>query len=1022
MGEGSDVQEKQPQQQPQREQPKHQGEQQPKRSEIHKQERVVSGLRKQLREDRNLTHRQRNELQKKLFKAGGDLSKLEQAKEHAIASAQEKQAQQLSKWEEGQQSASQEIFQQQKVVDGLRKQLEEVRSPTDVQKDASSSDVQDNGETKANEANKQEQKEKPDKSVQFSEQQRGQLVKSEEGNWNSDPTINQFQASLQKSLANSAKANEANNQEQKGKQDKSAKTLEQQFGKQGIQPLLNRPSLKDSLGTKLSLEKNKNLPTDKVLSKPQVDSPGQPELRLEQPKDNVVNPGQTNTFSSNAQDKVATKANEANKKDPLKKTLAPDQAVQEQAKANKPLESKQQDGPDQLLEKSKKVRGAQSSPDRGTEEPKPLSLGLPEGDWLAFMEKYRAENGSGYDLEGMAKGLQEHLQQFPSDYQFVRQVIGWIGPRWEDNLAAEFVDQFTLSQLVELSRDYHGRAMMDQLYDAMITGDVSDFERHQTDDRLLWAKQHTYKDRISQEEFLKTLDNGLMIFPIRSIDMWHDSETTFTAELLPNGKVQVRYTSINVEGVDDYKEDRETLRPPGESVTERDFILDPEQVVAVRLYDQGSNSKPIAISALQLIDYSNQLKEKKIQYTKFAVALGLTLGTGALAGTAIAEARAAIAVADTPEAVLAATRALHIARASIWANRVQFGLQAGSLVINEHRKWIEENVPGGHGLLKALDVANLVAEAYGWAHLTVGTLRSLRSKLEPEINSWRAETAKRTDFSSTDQIKARRIGLEAESFLDELIEGQEQAASKAANKGATSAGEPLDGKGAPKKQSPNTTNKDTKPEQAPLDRVTTSNKQASVKGKQRTGDPVAQVAAKTASEVANVADEGLTFIEIGAGDLKASIEIAKKGGAKVIAVDPTVPGAAAVRELEVRGGKFVKGVAADVAPGTADHVFQYFPYQIGGRGSTAIRGTTGTWSGTWSLIDDTVRLLKPKGAAHFVTEHYETAKYLAGESTRHGLRAVITETTAGAAAIGASGAGVPGFSKGLKVWMVNIYK
>jgi hypothetical protein len=179
----------------------------------------------------------------------------------------------------------------------------------------------------------------------------------------------------------------------------------------------------------------------------------------------------------------------------------------------------------------------------------------------------------------------------------------------------------------------------------------------------------------------------------------------------------------------------------------------------------------------------------------------------------------------------------------------------------------------------------------------------------------------------------------------------------------------------------------------------------------------AGAAAKELSGAA--AKEGLTFVEIGAGNLKASIELAKKGGVKVIAVDPVAPagaaGAAAVKELQGLGGQFVKGVAADLGPSTADHVFQYFPWKITGTGSF-VEG------GTWRLVEDTVRLLKPNGAAHFVTEEFATAEFLAKEASKRGLRAVITETTAGAAAPGASGAGVPAFSKALKVWLVNIYK
>jgi hypothetical protein len=78
--------------------------------------------------------------------------------------------------------------------------------------------------------------------------------------------------------------------------------------------------------------------------------------------------------------------------------------------------------------------------------------------------------------------------------------------------------------------------------------------------------------------------------------------------------------------------------------------------------------------------------------------------------------------------------------------------------------------------------------------------------------------------------------------------------------------------------------------------------------------------------------------------------------------------------------------------------------------------------GTSTLITDTLRLLKPDGAAHFVTHDPETAKYLVEEASRRGLRTAITETTAGAAAPGASGAGVPGYSKALNVFLVNVYK
>jgi hypothetical protein len=159
--------------------------------------------------------------------------------------------------------------------------------------------------------------------------------------------------------------------------------------------------------------------------------------------------------------------------------------------------------------------------------------------------------------------------------------------------------------------------------------------------------------------------------------------------------------------------------------------------------------------------------------------------------------------------------------------------------------------------------------------------------------------------------------------------------------------------------------------------------------------------------------QALTFVEIGAGDLQASIRVAREG-VRVIAVDTAEASPTAVRELETLGGTFIRGQATNVPAAVADHVFQYFPWRITGTG----RSIAG---GTWRLVQDTLHLLKPGGAAHFVTEELETAQFLAREASQRGLRAVITETTAGAAAPGAAGSGVPGFSSAMGVFQVNIY-
>lgn len=119
--------------------------------------------------------------------------------------------------------------------------------------------------------------------------------------------------------------------------------------------------------------------------------------------------------------------------------------------------------------------------------------------------------------------------------------------------------------------------------------------------------------------------------------------------------------------------------------------------------------------------------------------------------------------------------------------------------------------------------------------------------------------------------------------------------------------------------------------------------------------------------------------------------------------------------MEDLGGTFIEGTAVKLEAGSADHVLQYFPWRIEGTGSF-IDG------GTWRLIDDTVRLLRPNGAAHFVTESRLTAEFLMENASKKGFRVAITPTKAGVAARGATGAGVKDFSSDMGVWLVNIYK
>jgi hypothetical protein len=383
-----------------------------------------------------------------------------------------------------------------------------------------------------------------------------------------------------------------------------------------------------------------------------------------------------------------------------------------------------------------------------------------------------------------------HLQQSQTAYPFVRAVFDALPSEVEDNVAAEFLDRMPDWRLHVFTLAAEGRGMLDVLYQAMITGSVSAFERKQAE-RILRAKKY----RTTQEQFLESLQH-LKIFPIRNVGVTREATATFRATLLPSGKVRVNYSSVRLYQFDMFKNDRETL--PAFSRTMDGFDLDPEEIVAVRLYDQGGELVPIP--ALALIDFSNQITEHTLSTAATAFFTGLTLGAGGLGAAAVRGIEASVAAGT-------ATRAsLWVARAALWADRIAFAIPAGSMVINEHRDWILEKWPvEGRALLEVVDTANRLAAYYGWAQLGVGSLRFLSSGVRGALDAWRATRARAGGpptgafIGDIEQKLTNAVDTEAESLINELAHAERPIRSSRARwvkrrhrKVATSRGRPPD--------------------------------------------------------------------------------------------------------------------------------------------------------------------------------------------------------------------------------------
>jgi len=336
----------------------------------------------------------------------------------------------------------------------------------------------------------------------------------------------------------------------------------------------------------------------------------------------------------------------------------------------------------------------------------------------------------------------------------------------QDNVASHFIELQTPAKLEELAADHEGRAMLDVLYAAIITGKVTDFEKLQTD-RILEAKAKVAPPAPPKEYLAQLEQERQYIFPLRMQKTFRFSYAVFKATL-SNGMVKVLYDDeIAFWDADMFKEDRDKLPRTVRTGLE----LNPDELVWVKLYDQGERLEPIP--AIALIDYANQAMRQSFSVGATAFETGLLIG-GGLGGFSGAGAEE---VAADVVAGRASVAALRLARVGLWADRISMVLPAISLVINENREWIVEKFPNaGPALLGVLDQANRIAQYYGLAQMGVAGARYLKSKLGPALEGWRAERAAlKGELSPKQDSVAGGIDSAVELMLTEADEAERQA-------------------------------------------------------------------------------------------------------------------------------------------------------------------------------------------------------------------------------------------------------
>ncbi|HTS30928.1 MAG TPA: DUF4157 domain-containing protein [Bryobacteraceae bacterium] len=366
----------------------------------------------------------------------------------------------------------------------------------------------------------------------------------------------------------------------------------------------------------------------------------------------------------------------------------------------------------------------------------------------SLVDRLRDSIADGVDVdtasEDLARKLRAQIDRRPDPYAFLRAVFEKLPDEWEDNVAAELVAAIDNTRLNQFAASQEGLGVLDILYDALITGDVSAFERYEAE-RIIQVRA----GRTSLHDY-EAYQGHPRIFPVKYQRFLRDCYAPLKAEL-SDGMVKVKYNSVRIYECSEFRKDIDTLKASfGISDTGLlDWIpLKPDELVTVRLYDD--NEKLLDMPAIGLIDFANESKNRTLALAEQSFVLGLTIATIPLGGL--------------PEAGLLRLLAI--------ADRVAWGIALVSSLVNLNRDWIAE-LPYGKDFLEAMDAVNRLAGYYGWARLGVEGLRFAGSKIRPAWQAWRA--APRVDLSDAHAAIARDIDTQVGHTLEDIANAEKQA-------------------------------------------------------------------------------------------------------------------------------------------------------------------------------------------------------------------------------------------------------
>jgi hypothetical protein len=353
------------------------------------------------------------------------------------------------------------------------------------------------------------------------------------------------------------------------------------------------------------------------------------------------------------------------------------------------------------------------------------------------------------------------------DYHYVNVVFKQIPDDCEDNIAALFTEMLAKKSLLDrCAADPLGRTMLNILYEAMITGKVSDFEREQAQ-LILGAKLK----KLSPEDFIKSTKQDAkgrptQIFPVRYMRVTPGyDDAPLEAKLISGSKVWVKYPA-RIKGTAMFAQDFRTLQGDPFGVGEE---LNANEIVGIRDYETDGK-KVRYLPALELIDYSNRVKHSTIGKI---VQVSIAAATIGYAGPAAAGAE------EAGGTVIAETAATRWAARLALADRVGGYIAVVSFFVQENRDLLIDKLGwAGKLVVKLSDIADSTIAIYGMARFVQGGLK-LGLDLRNAAKEARQESEKLA-LSDAERAAIQKLDADTDALLKEMQEAEAANAKSAA--------------------------------------------------------------------------------------------------------------------------------------------------------------------------------------------------------------------------------------------------